>query len=79
MPRGGFAMLTQSLLAQTFSFKGSFVAQKDGTLLLSSVNAERKAFLSKKQLTYRYRVRVNDATKDVLLSEVLEDREVIKG
>jgi hypothetical protein len=67
-------MLTQSLLAQTFSFKASFVAQRDGTLLLSSVIAERKAFLSKKQLTYRCRVRVNDATKDVLLFEVLEER-----
>jgi hypothetical protein len=74
MLRGGFAMLTQSLIAQTFSFKGSFAAQRDGTLLLSSIIAERKAFLSKKQLTYRCRVRVNDPAKDVLLFEILEER-----
>ena len=67
-------MISQALTALAFSFSGSFVAQRDGTLMFSSIIAERKAFLSKKQLTYRCRVRIDDTSKSILLYEVLEER-----
>ncbi|MFZ2412749.1 MAG: hypothetical protein WAW16_00780 [Candidatus Cryosericum sp.] len=67
-------MLVDALLSTRFPFEGQFAAQKDGTLFLSSVIAERKVFLSRKSLSYRCRVRINDAAREVLLFEVLEER-----
>ena len=50
-----------------------FEEQKDGTLALESKIAERKVFLSKKTLTYRARLRVDDEKKQVRFFEILKE------
>lgn len=50
-----------------------FEEQKDGTLTLESKIAERKVFLSKKTLTYRARLRVDDEKKQVRFFEMLKE------
>ena len=47
--------------------------EKKGAWSFSTVIAERKAFLSRKKLTYQLRVRVDDATRTVHFSEVLTE------
>ena len=55
------------------SFPGGFKEQRDGSLVLKFVIAERKAFLSKKKLTYKSKVRVNDEKKEVTFFEMLSE------
>ncbi len=50
-----------------------FQVQKDGSLLLDTKVAERKAFLSRKTLTYRARLRVDEEKKEVRFFEVLKE------
>jgi hypothetical protein len=45
--------------------------EKKGIYSLEAVVAERKAFLSKKKLTYRAKFRIDDANKEVRFTEVL--------
>ena len=53
--------MKEEFLSKKFSFPGSFLEQRDRSLLLTSIIAERKVFLSKKVLTYRCRIKVNDS------------------
>jgi len=46
---------------------------KKGLWTFSSMIAERKAFLSKKKLTYLLRFRVDDATRVIRFSEMLSE------
>ena len=48
--------------------------QKDGTLAGEAVLAERKAFLSKKKLTYRCKARADEATRTVRFWEMLVEK-----
>jgi len=48
--------------------------QKDGTLAGEAVLAERKAFLSKKKLTYRCKARADEATRTVRFWEMLIEK-----
>jgi hypothetical protein len=48
--------------------------QKDGTLAGEAVLAERKAFLSKKKLTYKCKARADDATRTVRFWEMLMEK-----
>lgn len=48
-------------------------SEKKGLWEFSAVIAERKAFLSKKKLTYSLRMRVDDAAKVVKFSEMLAE------
>jgi hypothetical protein len=48
--------------------------QKDGSLKGEAVLAERKAFLSKKKLTYSCKARVDDATRTVRFWEMLMEK-----
>ena len=50
-----------------------FVEQNDGTLKLELKVAERKVFLSKKTLTYRAKLRVDDVYRVVKLFETLKE------
>jgi hypothetical protein len=52
---------------------GELVPQKDGSLKLEKVVAERKSFLSKKKITYSCRLRVDDAERQVRFFEMLKE------
>ncbi len=52
---------------------GQFEAQKDGSARMEAVIAERKAFLSKKKLTYICRFKVDDPAKEVRFFEMLKE------
>jgi hypothetical protein len=52
----------------------SLQPQKDGTLAGEAVLAERKAFLSKKKLTYMCKARVDDGARTVRFWEMLVEK-----
>lgn len=52
---------------------GQLEMQKDGSARLEAVIAERKAFLSKKKLTYVCRFRVDESAKEVRFVEMLKE------
>jgi hypothetical protein len=52
---------------------GRFEPQKDGSSKVEAVIAERKAFLSKKKLTYVCRFRVDEPAKEVRFFEMLKE------
>lgn len=67
-------MALRDELTQTGSnLPAPFQQQKDGSLTLEYVVAERKWFLSRKKVTYRCRVRIDDDAKSVRMSEVLKE------
>jgi hypothetical protein len=49
------------------------VSEKKGIINVEATIAERKAFLSKKKLTYSFQVKVNDEDKTVTFSEMLKE------
>ena len=65
--------LKEKLVEVSGVFPARFEEQKDGTLTLESKIAERKVFLSKKTLTYRARLRVDDEQKQVRFFEMLKE------
>ena len=65
--------LKEELIKVGQSFPAEFKEQRDGSLVLKFVIAERKAFLSKKKLTYKSKVRVNDEKKEVTFFEMLSE------
>jgi hypothetical protein len=68
--------LKESLIEVSKSFPAEFKEQKDGSLILKFVIAERKVFLSKKKLTYKSKVRVNDEKKEITFFEMLSESNV---
>ncbi len=54
------------------SYEGKW-SEKKGLWTFSATIAERKAFLSKKKLTYTLKIRVDDGTKTVKFSEMLAE------
>lgn len=65
--------LKDSLIELSKDFPETFKEQRDGSLLMQFVIAERKAFLSKKRLLYKSRLRVNDEKKEVTFFEMLSE------
>lgn len=65
-------MITDSL-SSTASSLGLEVKEKKGKIELSKVVAERKAFLSKKKLTYTAWVKIDEEAKAILFSEMLSE------
>ncbi len=53
---------------------GAELKEKHGAWELTKVIAERKAFLSKKKLTYHARFRIDDTAKTVVFSEYLAEK-----
>lgn len=53
---------------------GADLKEKKGLCELTKVIAERKAFLSKKKLTYSAKFRVDDEAKSVVFSEFLAEK-----
>jgi hypothetical protein len=66
--------LTDAIVAAGSSYPEPFKRGKDGTLELETVVAERKAFLSKRKLTYRCRLRVDDQARRVRFFEILVEK-----
>ena len=65
--------IKEEILEVSRSLPEQFREEKDGSLSLEFVVAERKAFLSKKTLRYRTRLRVNDKDKVVNFFEMLKE------
>ncbi|MCJ7760500.1 ribonucleoside-triphosphate reductase [Candidatus Bathyarchaeota archaeon] len=65
--------LKERLIDVSKTLPASFEEQKDGTLKLEFKVAERKVFLSKKTLTYRAKLRVDEAYRVVKLFEILKE------
>ncbi len=70
-------MITTSPLIEEFrkslvNYGGKW-SQKKGLWDFSAVIAERKAFLSKKKLTYTLKVRIDEGAKTVKFSEMLTE------
>ena len=49
------------------------VSEKKGIVSVEATIAERKAFLSKKKLTYSFKVKIDDDKKEVHFSEMLKE------
>ena len=65
--------LKEELIKIGKSFPVEFKEQRDGSLVLKFVIAERKVFLSKKKLTYKCKARINDEKKEVTFFEMLSE------
>ena len=65
--------LKERLIDVSKTLTATFEEQKDGTLKLEFKVAERKVFLSKKTLTYRAKLRVDEAYRVVKLFETLKE------
>jgi len=65
--------LKENLIEASKSFPQELKEQRDGSLVMKFVIAERKAFLSKKKLTYKCKARVNDEKKEVTFFEMLSE------
>jgi hypothetical protein len=66
------AAMMDEVKAGLAQYKGE-LKEKKGLWEFSAVIAERKAFLSKKKLTYSLKLRVDDAAKTVRFSEMLTE------
>lgn len=65
--------IRKRIIEMSEEFPARFEEQKDGTLLLESKIAERKAFLSKRALIYRARLRIDDERREVRFFETLKE------
>jgi hypothetical protein len=66
--------LQDDLIAASVSLPARLSLQKDGSLAGEAVLAERKAFLSKKRLTYKCKVRVDESARTVRFWEMLIEK-----
>ncbi|MEM2123406.1 MAG: ribonucleoside-triphosphate reductase [Candidatus Bathyarchaeia archaeon] len=65
-------MLRDKLLELSRSFPERFM-EEDDTLKLEFIVAERKVFLTKKRLTYRARLRIDETEKTIRFYETLRE------
>lgn len=65
--------LTSVIQEAGSSLAAPFQSQKDGSLVLDVKVAERKAFLSRKTLIYRAKLRVDEGRKEVRFFEMLKE------
>jgi len=68
--------LKEKLIEISKGFPAEFEEQRDGLLILQFVVAERKVFLSKKKLTYKCKIRIDDMEKVVTFFEMLHESSV---
>lgn len=66
--------LQDTLIAASAAGPARLEPQKDGTLTMQATIAERKAFLSKKKLTYECRARVDEGARTVRFWEMLVEK-----
>jgi hypothetical protein len=65
--------LKQTITEIGNTIPGQFEVQKDGSSRMEAVIAGRKAFLSKKKLTYICRFKVDEPAKEVRFFEMLKE------
>ena len=65
--------LRQTITEMAKAVPVQFEPQKDGSSRMEAVIAERKAFLSKKKLTYICRFKVDEPAKEVRFFEMLKE------
>jgi len=65
--------LRQAITEIGKTIPGQFEPQKDGSARMEAVIAERKAFLSKKKLTYICHFKVDEPAKEVRFFEMLKE------
>lgn len=68
--------LRDDLVEVSKNFPAQFQEQKDGSLVLQFIIAKRKTFLSKKKLTYKSKLRINEEKKEVAFFETLSESSV---
>src|SRR5665647_1748533 len=66
--------LQDDLIAAGSAFPAPLQPQKDGSLAMEALIAERKAFLSKRKLTYKCKLRVDDGARCVTFWEMLVEK-----
>jgi hypothetical protein len=66
--------LSDDLISASSVFPAPLRRQKDGSLTMEAVLAERKALLSKKKLTYTCKARVDDSAHTVRFWEMLIEK-----
>ena len=66
--------LQDDLIAGSLVFPAPLERQKDGSLAMEALIAERKAFLSKRKLTYKCKLRVDDGARSVTFWEMLLEK-----
>jgi hypothetical protein len=66
--------LTDTIVARGTASPAPFKRGKGGTLELETVVAERRTFLSKRKLTYRCKLRVDDDARSVTFYEILVEK-----
>jgi len=72
--RGGQTSLWDELIAASAVFPAALQPQKDGSLAMEALVAERKAFLSTRKLSYKCRLRVDDGARSVVFWEMLVEK-----
>jgi len=65
--------LKEKLIEASETFPGKFKEIEENVLALEAKIAERKAFLSKKTLIYKAKLRINDESKTVKFFETLKE------
>jgi hypothetical protein len=65
--------LQEQLLDLSKTFPSPLEENKDGTLSLEFIVAERKSFLTRKKLLYRCRLRLDDQIRAVKFFEILKE------
>jgi hypothetical protein len=66
--------LQDDLITAGSWFPAPLEPQKDGSLAMETLVAERKAFLSKRRLVYKCKLRVNDGARAVTFWEMLVEK-----
>ncbi|MCL4367657.1 MAG: ribonucleoside-triphosphate reductase [Actinobacteria bacterium] len=66
--------LQDDLVAAGSAFPAPLEPQKDGSLAMEMLIAERKAFLSKRKLTYKCKLRADDGARCVTFWEMLVEK-----
>jgi hypothetical protein len=66
--------LRDDLVSGASYFPAPLQPQKDGSLAMEVVVAERKAFLSKRTVTYKCKLRVDDGARSVTFWEMLMEK-----
>ena len=66
--------LSDDLIGASATFPAPLRPQKDGSLAMEALLAERKVFLSKKKLTYKCTVRADDDARTVRFWEMLVEK-----
>ncbi len=66
--------LQDDLIAASRAFPSPLERQKDGSLAMEALIAERKSFLSKRKLTYKCKLRVDDGARSVTFWEMLLEK-----